>query len=79
MREKSDVLDKCDLLELAMNSDVYIVCKELKSQVKKEIELAANPVTISVPIVPRSVRSPVDFKQPPKVTRNPTDKTIATS
>ena len=53
---------KCDLLELAMNQDVQIVCNGVKSQVMKDIDIGSNPVTMPVAFVPRAVRSPVNFK-----------------
>ena len=52
-----------------MNQDVQIVCNGVKSQVMKDIDLGSNPVTMPVSFVPRAVRSPVNFKQPPKVVK----------
>lgn len=67
-----------DLLELAMNQDVQIVCNEAKSQVQKELSIGLNTTKIAAPLVPRSLRSPVNFKQPPKVMRSPVGTKLTT-
>ena len=61
-----------DVLELAMNQDVQIVCNEAtKSQVMKELNIGPNVTKVTAPLLPRGHRSPANFKQPPKVVRSP--------
>ena len=68
-----------DVLELAMNQDVQIVCNEAtKSQVMKELNIGPNVTKVTAPLVPRAHRSPANFKQPPKVVRSPRNNKLAT-